>query len=140
MPQIATQQIDELASAIAAQAPLTALREELVRLHRVVFHSYPHASAAQIQRSAEQILITEILSRHHGRPEGLADTLRAKQHSGTPYDAAIRELARAIHSYYTTPLGIVMRQDLFGDRAVFITPDAHDWTERQRGHSAEDQA
>jgi hypothetical protein len=140
VPQNASQQLNELAGVIAAQPPLRALRDELVRLHKVVFHSYADARVEDIERSAEQILITEIVSRHHGRPEVLLDTLQAKQASGTSHADAVRELVRSIHSYYTTPLGVVMRQDLFGNQAVFLTPDAQDWTTRQRGRSREAQA
>ena len=46
---------------------------------------------------------------------------------------AIQELAAGIHSYYTTPLGIVLRKDLFGDDVVFITPDAHEWIRQREG-------
>ena len=58
------------------------------------------------------------------------------QDAGQNWEAALRELAAAIHSYFTTPLGMVMRQDLFGSDAVFITPDAHTWTAQLKGRPA----
>lgn len=133
MPQTTEQQVNALAAAINADGDLARLLAEVERLHRVVFHDSEHVDWSLVTRSAEQILIAEILSRHHGRPEGLRETLAAMQASGTPRSAALSSLATRVHSYYTTPLGIVMRQDLFGDSAVFITPDAYEWKDRQVG-------
>jgi len=56
--------------------------------------------------------------------------LRRMETDGKSWDVAIRDMAAGIHSYYTTPLGVVMRQDLFGPDAIFFTPDAYDWTIR----------
>lgn len=133
MPQITPDQIDGLTAAINSHDYLDQILHEIERLHRVVFHGNKRVDWQLVQRSAQQILIVEIVSRYHGRIEGMHDTLCAMEASGTPWDVALRELATSIHSYYTTPLGIVMRQDMFGDQAIFIAPDAYTWTDRPKG-------
>ncbi len=68
----------------------------------------------------------------------MLDLLHGMQEADRSWDDAVTELATKLHSYYTTPLGIVMRQDMFGDQAVFFTPDVYAWTERQRGENTGD--
>ena len=135
VPQIASKEIAELTTALSADPDLRQLRDEIERLHHVVFHTEPDIDWSRVRGSADQILIAEIVSRHHGHPTGLRDALRAMEAAGTPHAAAVSDLATQIHSYYTTPLGVVMRQNLFGQRAVFILPDAYEWKDRQLGHS-----
>ena len=139
MPQIAPDQIQALTAAIRAHDYLETIVRELERLHKVVFHDNQHADWSRVRRSAEQILIAEVVSRHHGRIAGLHDALRAAEAAGTPWPLAIRNLTTSIHSYYTTPLGVVLRQDLFGEQVVFFMPDAYSWTDRQKGTPPPDQ-
>jgi len=129
-------QLDALTNAVRHTEYLVRLCDEVERLHRVVFHDNPRADWNRVRASAEQILIAEIVSRYGGRCEGVLEKLRSIQQAGRTWEAALRELAAAIHSYYTTPLGIVMRQDLFGEAAVFVTPDAYEWTDQNRGTEA----
>ncbi len=132
MPRIAAEQIEGLTRAIHAQDCLRRILNELEALHRIVFHGDEQADWGLVRRSAEQILIAEIVSRHGGNPDGLFLALRALEDGGKSWDVAIRDLAAGIHSYYTTPLGVVLRQNLFGEQTVFIMPDAHEWTARLR--------
>jgi len=101
-------------------------------MHRVVFYGYREADWTRAGASAEQILIAELVSRHQGNPDGVFFALRALEDGGKTWDEAIRELAAAIHSYFTTPLGIILRQDLFGDAAVFMLPAAKEWAAELR--------
>lgn len=133
MPQIAAEQLERLSAIIRHDASLERIVREIEGLHRIVFHDNPRADWSRVRQSAEQILIAELVNRYQGEIGGLLRALRDLEQGGTRWEAACRELARGMHSYYTTPLGIVMRQDLFGDQAVFITPDAYAWTARQRG-------
>ncbi len=133
MSRVAPEEIERLTRAIYAQDCLRRILNELDELHHVVFHDNPNADWDLARRSAEQILIAEIVSRNQGQPDGVYFALRALEDGGKTWDAAVRDTAAAMHSYYTTPLGILMRQDLFGDQAVFLTPDAETWTERLRG-------
>jgi hypothetical protein len=134
--RIAPEQVAALTRAIHAQDCLRRILSELEQLHRIVFHDNEHADWALVRCSAEQILIAEILSRHGGNPDALHFALRALENGGKSWDVAIRDLAASIHSYYTTPLGILMRQELFEEQAVFITPDAREWTRRLRAAPA----
>jgi len=133
LPPLAHEQLEALSAAIRSRPDLQAIQAEIERLHQVVFHADRHADWALVQRSAHQILISEIVYRYGGSVEGLSANLRSIEQAGKPRAAAVRELAAAIHSYYTTPLGMVMRQDLFGPHTVFITPDAYEWTAQLRG-------
>ena len=126
MPRLVQDARDRLATALGEHEFLDRVRQEVVRLHRVVFHASERVDWDLVERSAGQIVMAEVVSRHQGDPLGVFFALRALENSGRSWDAAIRELATAIHSYFTTPLGIVMRQDLFGADAVFISPDALD--------------
>jgi hypothetical protein len=133
LSRIAPEETERLTQAIHAQDCLRRILGELEGLHRVVFHDNPNADWSLARRSAEQILIAEIVSRFQGYPDGVYFALRALEDGGKTWEAALRDTAAAMHSYYTTPLGIVMRQDLFGDQAVFFTPDAETWTQQLRG-------
>ncbi len=126
-------QIDYLTAAIREHDHLRRVRDAIEQLHRVVFHSNRQVRLELAQRSAEQILTAELVSRHQSHPDGVFFALRNLEDNGRSWDEAVRELAASIHSYYTTPLGIVMRQDLFGDDAVFVTPEAEEWADESRG-------
>jgi hypothetical protein len=134
--QISREESDRLLGVIAANDYLCRLRDEIMELHRVVFHDNEHADWSRVQDSATQILMAELANRYGGRADSVHFALCSLEKKSRSWDAAIRELASQIHSYYTTPLGIVMRQDLFGGGAVFITPDAYEWTAQVRGHQS----
>lgn len=132
MTHVSREQIETLTAVLTEHDHLRRVVDEIERKHRVVFHANQRADWSLVRRSAEQILIAEILHRHGGRPDGIYFALRKLEDAGQSWDAALRALAANIHSYYTTPLGVVMRQDLFGEAAIFFTPDARDWvTEMQ---------
>lgn len=137
MAQITREELERLEAALDTQDCLRRVVDEIAKLQRVVFHSNERADGERVQTSARQILIAEIVTRHHGNPEGIFLSLRALEDGGRSWEAAITELATTIHSYFTTPLGVVMRQDLFGDAAVFLTPDAIEWSRRLRGVKGE---
>jgi hypothetical protein len=128
--QLAPGQVEALTAAITAQDCLRRVRDEIEELHRVVFHAKERIAWDLVRRSAEQILMAEIVYRHQGHPDGIFLALRALEDHGSTWDEAIRELAAGIHSYYTTPLGFVLRADLFGRDATFIMSDAEDWKAR----------
>lgn len=128
MAQISREQLEALEAAVSSHDFLSRVAGAIEQLHRVVFHDHPQINWSLVRRSADQILIAEIVNRHRGSIDGVYFALRELENRGTTWDAAIRELAGGMHSYYTTPLGVVMRQDLFGDQVVFISPDAYEWT------------
>ena len=136
MSRIAPDELERLVQAVQTQAHLQQVAGEIETLQRVVFYANPRADWRLQRRSAEQILIAEIVYRYQYHPERILAALRASERGGQTWEVAVRELAAAIHSYYTTPLGIVMRQDLFGPQAVFLTPDAYEWADQTRGRPA----
>lgn len=135
MSQLAPEQIEALTAAVRSRDYLQRMVSQIEQLHRIVFHADPRVNWQLVHRSAEQILIAEIVFRYQGGIEGLDSTLRDLAEGGETWDSAIRQVSAAMHSYFTTPLGIVMRQDLFGDDAVFITPNAHEWTAQVWGRT-----
>jgi hypothetical protein len=136
LSQLAPEQIEALTAAIRARDYLQRIVSQIEELHRIVFHANQRVDWQLADRSAEQILIAEIIFRYQGRIEGLDSALRGLADSGKTWDSAVGQVSAAMHSYFTTPLGIVMRQDLFGDDAVFITPDAHEWTAQVWGRTS----
>ncbi|MGE0478860.1 MAG: hypothetical protein AB7Q17_00180 [Phycisphaerae bacterium] len=127
MSRLSQSQFDALLATIRQHDFLQRLCDEIDKLQRVVFHANERADWDRARRSAEQILAAEIHLRHRGDPLGLYYTLRNMEDSGKPWDAAIRDVSTGIHSYFTTPLGIVIRHDLFGNDVVFLSPDAKEW-------------
>jgi hypothetical protein len=136
LSRITPDELERLNQAVHALDYLEHVVREIETLQRVVFYANPRADWRLQRRSAEQILIAEIVYRYQRRPEQVLAALQAIERSGQTWEAAVGELAAAIHSYYTTPLGLVMRQDLFGPQAVFLTPDAYAWADQTRGHPA----
>ncbi len=136
MGTVSWEQLTALTSAVESHDFLRRLVDAIEQYHRLVFYSVRNADWNLVRDSARQILIAEIVTRHAGNIDGIYHALRAMEHAGRSWSAAITELAGRIHSYYTTPLGVVLRKDLFGERAVFITPDAHEWIRRHEGVSA----
>lgn len=133
MSQISRQQYDELLAAVQAHDFLRRMVEALEQYFRLVFHNSDNIEWDQLRHSAQQVLMAEILTRHRGNPQGIYFALRDVEDSGTPWNVAINELAGRIHSYFTTPLGIVMRKAFFGEQAAFILPEAEDWARIQQG-------
>jgi hypothetical protein len=133
LPTIAPDQHQAILSAIGTHDFLSRVVESLEHYHRLVFHADEGIDWSLVRRSAEQILVAEVISRYGGNIDGVYHALRAMENGGTPWSAAVQELAGAMHSYYTTPLGVVLRKDLFGDDAVFISLEAHEWIRQRRG-------
>ena len=131
--QLSHEQSEALQAAVRTQDHLRRLTDEVEQLHRIVFHDRKGADWNSARRSAEQIVMAEVALRHQVHADGVYFALRALEDRGRTWDAALRELAAALHSYYTTPLGVVMRRDLFGPDAVFILPDADEWTDQVHG-------
>ncbi|MGE3181461.1 MAG: hypothetical protein AB7N71_07520 [Phycisphaerae bacterium] len=122
--QINKEKRAELEAAIASHDFLCALVREIETQHKLVFHAVSALDWDRVHKSAEQILIAEIMTRHAGNIQGIYTVIESLQRHGREWAAAIRELASRIHSYFTTPLGIMLRVDLFDRDAVFISPDA----------------
>lgn len=131
MAKIPPEQIEALSKSVAAHDFLHRLVEELEALHRLVFHADSQADWGLVRKSAEQILIADVVTRYGGDIQGVYQTLVGMRDSGRDWEIAIRELAGRMHSYYTTPLGFIIRKDLFGDQCVFFSPDAHSWIDRR---------
>jgi hypothetical protein len=133
---VAREQMNSLIAAIHSHDFLCRMLESMEQHHRLVFHANENADWNLVRATAEQILVAEIVSRHKGNIDGVYFALRDLEAGGRTWAAAISELAGRIHSYFTTPLGVVMRKNLFGDNAVFLTTDAYDWIARQESAPA----
>lgn len=136
MATLTQAEIEHFISIIDANEYLSRLLGEIERLQLAVFHANPSADWNNVRKSSEQILITEIVQRHNRRHEAIFFSLRNAEDGGKPWDAAIRDLAAHLHAYYTTPLGLLMRRDLFGDNTVFVSPDAIRWMRQQAQSTA----
>jgi hypothetical protein len=130
VPRIAPEQLKALSDAIHSHDFLHRLWREIEHLQRVVFHSNERADWKLARASAEQILMAELFLRHKGNIDGVYFDLRKREGEGKNWAAALREYAGYIHAYFTTPLGIVMRRDLFGDAVIFLSPDATEWAKQ----------
>lgn len=93
------------------------------QLHRVVFHA-EKLDWKYVRAAAEEILIADVMTRHAGNIDGIYFALRNAENGGKRWEQAVSEYATYIHNYYTMPLGVVLRKDLFGDAAHFVTPAA----------------
>lgn len=127
MPRLPQDQIEALSAAIRSHEFLHRILRQIEVLQRTVFHANERADWTQTRRSAEQMLIAEIALRYRGDIDRVYFRLREIEKSGRDWAAAITEVASAIHSYFTTPLGMVMRRDLYGDDAAYLSPDAIGW-------------
>lgn len=132
MAKIGRDERERLAHAIHAHDYLRDVLAAIEHLHHVVFHNDDTADWSRVRPSAEQILTAEILTRHHGDFARVFHRLRAMEADGKPWRAAVRDLAATIHSYFTTPLGLLIRKDLFGDEAVYLSARAAEFLTRQR--------
>lgn len=124
---IAPEQLQQVTDAIRGSETAQGLLRDIEQLHRVVFHNLSHANWALARRSAEQILIADMLMRHGGRVEQLeAEAAERAAAANSPLEAR-QAIAARVHAYFTTPLGITIRRDLFGEDAIFFAPQATDW-------------
>ena len=121
MARLSDEQRDRLRHAVQAHEYLRRIVRELEKLQRLVFHLLV-AAPDKLRPSAEEILIADIVMRHRGNFDGVYFALRAAEDAGRTWDQAIIEYAAAAHAYYTTPLGLLIRRDLFGEGATFISP------------------
>ncbi|HUN80066.1 MAG TPA: hypothetical protein VMV81_01005 [Phycisphaerae bacterium] len=134
MAQISHEKRRSIAEAIATHDFLHRVQRQIENLHRVVFHEATlHLDKQYIRKSAEEILIAEIVSRHQGNIDGIYFHLRNLEDSGRSWAQAIAEYSAYIHNYYTTPLGVVLRRDLFGEDSHFVTPAAGRYAAYQPG-------
>ncbi|HVP10390.1 MAG TPA: hypothetical protein VMV94_04285 [Phycisphaerae bacterium] len=130
MPLIPKDQLERLRHAIRDKDFLHRIIRKVEQLHRVVFNT-EELDRMFVRASAEEILIADIMTRHNGEVDGVYFALRKVEERGKSWDQAIVEFASYIHSYYTTPLGVVLCRDLFGDDCHFVTPAAGRYSGRQ---------
>jgi hypothetical protein len=123
MSRITEEQRARLRAAIRDHEFLHRILRHVENLQRVVFHAadldWPYVRAA-----AEEILMADIITRYQGNMDGVYFALRKVEESGKTWQHAIAEYATYIHNYYTMPLGVVLRKDLFGEDSHFVTPPA----------------
>lgn len=120
-------QLAQLTDTLRADGLCQELLRDIERLHRVVFHSSATADWSRAGKSAEQIILADVAMRHDGDLQKLHAEYAQNQQAGRSNDEARQTIAARLHSYYTTPLGITIRRDLFGDDAVFFVPEAAEW-------------
>lgn len=123
MARISDEDMARLRKAIADHDYLHRILRRIEQLHRVVFHA-ESLDWKFVRASAEEILIADIVTRHQGNIDGVYFALRKVEEGGRDWRSAIDEYASYIHNYYTTPLGVILRKDLFGESAHFVTPAA----------------
>jgi hypothetical protein len=138
LPKVARAQYETLLAAIRSHDHLRRIVEIIEQQHRLVFHANESVDWSLVRRSAEQILLAELATRYKSNVDNIYFALRGLETGGTPWNIALHELASRMHSYFTTPLGVVIRKDLFGDDAAFIAADAHDWIRQREGTRAAD--
>jgi len=123
MPRISDEQHRQLRQAIADHAFLHRILRQIENLHKVVFHA-DDLDWKFIRSSAEEILIADIVTRYQGNIDGVYFALRKIEESGQSWNYALSEYATYTHNYYTMPLGVILRKDLFGKDSHFVTPAA----------------
>lgn len=123
MARLTKDERDRLSKAIHEHDFLHRILRRIEHLHRVVFHA-DKLDPLFVRASAEEILVAELVTRHGGQIDGVYFALRKLEESGKSWQQGIQEYAAYVHNYYTTPLGVVMRRDLFGEDTHFVTPAA----------------
>jgi hypothetical protein len=123
MSRISDEQRLRLRAAILEHEFLHRTLRQIEALQRVVFHA-ANLEWGFVRAAAEEILIADIVTRYQGNIDGVYFALRKIEETGKPWQQAISEYAAYIHNYYTMPLGVVLRKDLFGKDSHFITPNA----------------
>ncbi len=109
-------------SEVAHEPRLDSLCRVIAEQQRAVFHRADH-QADQERVVAEQILLAEVQTAHAGDPNALIFLLDRRIQQGAPEVQVIQEFAQRLHSYYTTPLGVAVRKELFGGSAE-LAPDS----------------
>ena len=123
MARISKDERQRLSRAIQEHDFLHRILRQIEHLHRVVFHA-DRLDPLFVRASAEEILIADLALRHAGQFDNVYFALRKAEDSGKSWQQAIAEYAAYAHNYFTTPLGVVMRRDLFGEDVHFVTPAA----------------
>lgn len=118
MPRLTDAQRERLRQAVQTHDFLRRIVRRIEALQRLVFHD-ESLDPRQVRASAEDVLIADIAMRHRENIDGVYYAIRAAEDGGRNWDQAIDDYAGGIHAYYTTPLGILIRRDLFGDAAHF---------------------
>jgi hypothetical protein len=123
MSRISAEQHESLRQAIHEHDFLHRALRRIEQLHRVVFHAQA-LDWQYVRAAAEEILIADIIHRHKGNIDGVYFALRKAEDGGRSWQQAIEEYGAYAHNYYTMPLGVVLRKDLFGEASHFVTPAA----------------
>lgn len=123
MALIPREKVASLRQAIAEHDFLHRILRKIEHLLRVVFHAHK-IEWQYVRAAAEEILIADIMTRYAGQIDGVYHALRKREESGHSWEQAITDYATYCHNYFTTPLGIVIRLEYFGDDAHFISPAA----------------
>lgn len=116
-----------LRAAVQEHDFLRRIVREIERLMRLVFHK-AEIDPMRIRASAEDVLIADIVMRHRGNFDGVYFALRAAEDGGRSWDRAVSEYAGNVHAYFTTPLGLIIRRDLLGEKATFASGVADQMT------------
>lgn len=122
MYQITPEKYEQIRKAIYDHDYLHRILRRIEQLHRIVFHD-DESNWKQLRTMAEDILIADMVTRHHGGIDGVFFKLREIENSGRDWKSAIDEYAAYIHNYYTTPLGRILRNDVL---AAMPRPAAND--------------
>ena len=123
MPLVPADELQKLRKAIYDHDFLHRILRKIEHMHRVVFHANT-LDWQYVRAAAEEILIADIVTRHAGKIDGVYYALRMAEDEGRDWQHAVASYATYVHNYYTTPLGVVLRKDLFGDKCHFVTPAA----------------
>lgn len=123
MSRISDEQRARLQAAILDHEFLHRVLRHIESLQRIVFHA-EGLDWHYVRAAAAEILIADIITRYQGNIDGVYFALRKIEESGKSWQQAVTEYATYTHNYYTMPLGVVLRKDLFGEDSHFITPAA----------------
>ncbi len=123
MHQSSDEQTAYLRSTIHTHIFLHRLVRKIEHLLKTVFHA-EDLDWRHVRSAAEEILIADILTRHHGNIDGVYFALRKSETEGHAWEQAIADYAAYAHNYFTTPLGVVLRRNIFGENSHFVTPMA----------------
>ncbi len=123
MHQTSDEQTAYLRSTIHTHVFLHRLVRKIEHLLKTVFHA-EDLDWRHVRSAAEEILIADILTRHHGNIDGVYFALRKSETEGHAWEQAIADYAAYAHNYFTTPLGVVLRRNIFGENSHFVTPMA----------------
>lgn len=123
MARIPDTQRAKLTEAIQQHDFLHRILRKVEQLLRVVFHAHD-IDWKFVRAAAEEILMADILTRHGGDIDGVYFALRKAEDGGCTWEKAISDYANYVHNYFTTPLGVVIRKDLFAENCHFITTAA----------------